>query len=393
MNPPMSLEEAWQRLFARVGPAAGEIVPVEDAAGRWLAAGLIARRTQPDVDLCAMDGFAVAGAGPWRIVGESRAGASFARRIGPGEATSISTGAPCPAGTEGIVIVEDAQVTGEHLRAQAPPPGRYIRRRGFDFAAGDRLCERGKRIGPAQIALARAGGHAALEVVRQPLVAIIECGDELTADPADCPPGRLPASNGAMVAAMVAGMARVRRLGPLPDDRARLASALAESSDASVIVTTAGASVGAHDHVRGALEDCGGRLDVWGVAIRPGKPLLVGNLGRPIVLGLPGNPASSFVTAFLFLLPLLRAMQQAADPRPAAIPLALGADLPPGGERREFLRAALREGRAYPIDERDSSALRALGAADLLIDRAIGAPSASADDIVPCYWLANGGIA
>ena len=134
-------------------------------------------------------------------------------------------------------------------------------------------------------------------------MAVIECGDELVADPEQCGPGRLPASNGAMVAAMVDGLADARRIGPLPDDRGSLGRALADASYADIVVTTAGASVGAHDHVRGALEDCGAELDFWRVAIRPGKPLLVARLGRQIVLGLPGNPASSFVTAFLFLLP------------------------------------------------------------------------------------------
>ena len=151
--------------------------------------------------------------------------------------------------------------------------------------------------------------------------------------------------------------------------------------------------MGAHDHVRGALEDCGAELDFWRVAIRPGKPLLVARLGRQIVLGLPGNPASSFVTAFLFLLPLLRALQGTTDAKPVAISLHLAGDLPAGGDRREFIRARFRDGRAHPIDERDSSALRALAAADLLIDRPVGAAAASAGDSVPTYWLGDGGMA
>jgi molybdopterin molybdotransferase len=390
----IALEEAWRRLFALARPLGAERVPVDEAAGRYLAADLVARRTQPAADLSAMDGFAVAGAGPWRIVGESRAGVPHAGVLGAGEGARISTGAACPAGAEAIVIVEEATVEGGQLSAPPPEAGRWIRRRGFDFAQGDRLLDAGARIGPAQIALARAGGHGALEVAREPLVAVIECGDELVADPVDCPAELLPASNGAMVAAMVRSAgARARRIGPLRDDREELALAIQEAGDADVIVTIGGASVGEHDHIRGALEDCGADLAFWRVAIRPGKPLLVARLREQIVLGLPGNPASSFVTAFLFALPLLRALQGAAQPHPASIPLRLAATVPAGGARREFLRARFTGGCAAPLAERDSSALRTLAAADLLIDRAAGAPAAAAEDVVDCYWLGTGGTA
>ena len=394
MTAPIPLEEAWDRLFALVRPLGSETVAVDEALGRYLAADLTARRTQPERDLSAMDGFAVRGPGRWRIVGESRAGAPFPGHLLPGEAMRISTGAACPDGTEGIVMVEDAALDGAALSAEVPEPGRHIRHRGFDFTAGTGLLRAGRRIGPGQLALALTAGHGSIAVARRPRLAVIEIGDELVADPQDCPPDRLPASNGAMVAAMAAGVgADTRRIGPLFDDRAALARAFAEATDADVLVTTAGASVGEHDHVRGALEDCGARLEFWRVAIRPGKPLLVAQRGEQVVLGLPGNPASSFVTAFLFLLPLLRALQGAAKPRPQPLSLALASALPPSGERREFLRARFEDGRALPLAERDSSALRTLAAADLLIDRPPAAPGAVCGDAVSCYWLGNGGMA
>lgn len=389
----ITLEDAWARLFALARPPGPETIAVDEAAGRYLAADLIARRTRPAADLSAMDGFAVAGAGPWRVIGESRAGVPFAGSLAGGEATRISTGAACPEGTEGIVLIEDGALAGEELRAPPPEPGRWIRRAGFDFAAGDVLIEKGTRIGPAQLGLARAAGHGSVVVARRPRLAVLECGDELAADPEAIPPDGLPASNGAMLAAMAAGFAEVRRIGPLPDDRDGLARAFAQTGDADVLVTIGGASVGEHDHIRGALEDCGATLAFWRVAIRPGKPLLVAGRGEQIVLGLPGNPNSSFVTAWLFVLPLLRAVQGAASPLPAALPLALAAPVPAGGQRREFLRARLAGGRAEPLPERDSSALRTLAAADLLIDRPIGAPPHGAGEVVDCYWLGNGGIA
>lgn len=398
MTAPLTLEAAQERLFALATPLAAEMIAVDDAAGRHLARELEARRTQPARDLSVMDGFAVAGPGPWRIIGESRAGAPFAGSLGAGSAVRISTGAACPAGTGAILVREDAEVRGTTLATLSGvgfhQDDRWIRRRGFDFAAGDPLLAAGTLIGPAQIALARAAGHGHLEVARRPLVAVIECGDELAADPSDPHPDRIPASNGAMVAAMVRSVGgRVSRIGPLPDDRAELALAISEAANADVIVTTAGASVGEHDHVGGALADRGAELAFWRVAIRPGRPLLVTRLGRQIVLGLPGNPASSYVTAFLFLLPLLRALQGAAQHLPAAVRLPLAAPLPDGGERREFWRARFTDAGVEPLPERDSSALRTLAAADILIDRPAGAPAAAPGELVICHWLPSGGSA
>lgn len=390
----LSLEQAWERLFALTRPLGAETVPVEAAAGRYLAEPMVARRTQPAADLSAMDGFAVAGPGPWRIVGESRAGVPFAGSLAGGEALRISTGAACPTGTEAIVLVEDGIIDSDTLRALPPQPARHIRRRGFDFGAGDPLLAGGTRLGPAQLALALTAGHGTLQAIRRPRVTVVECGDELVADPADCAAHRLPASNGAMVAAMVAAAGgEVARVGPLPDDRGALARAFAQAAQSDVLVTTAGASVGEHDHVRGALEDVGAELAFWKVAIRPGKPLLVARRGAQIVVGLPGNPNSSLVTALLFVVPLVRALQGALQPRPASLPIPLAAPAPAGGDRREFLRGRLVAGRAEPLAERDSSALRTLAAADLLIDRPINAPAAQTGEIVDCYWLGIGGIA
>lgn len=394
MTPPISLEDAWERLFSLARPLVPETVAIDDADGRYLADDLVARRTHPSRDLSAMDGFAIAGPGPWRIVGESRAGVPFTGSLRSGEAAAISTGAACPDGTEAIVPVENAAVMAGTLAARHPAPGHHIRRRGFDFEIGDSLLQGGARVGPAQIALARAAGFSTIEVGARPLVAIIECGDELVGDPEAARPDSIPASNGAMVAAMArrAG-AVVDPVGLLPDDRTALREALMGQHSAQVLVTTAGASVGEHDHVRGALEDCGAEIDFWRVAIRPGKPMLVAGLEDRIVLGLPGNPASSYVTAFLFLLPLLRALQGAGSPLPPVLHFPSGLPLPQGGERREFRRARLENGAAYPLPERDSSALRTLGVASLLIDRPAHAPARPAGAAVPCYWIADDGEA
>jgi len=345
-----------------------------------------------------MDGYALRESerGPWRVIGESAAGHPFAGAVGPGEAVRISTGALMPAGADGILLQENATREGDTLllNPDREPGARHIRRAGFDFREGDTLLPAGTRIGPGQLALAITAGHATLAVRRLPAIAILDCGDELSNDPANLPAHLLPASNGAMLAAMCAGLAgETRRIGPVPDDLAALDTALGQCAGVEVIVTSGGASVGDHDLIRPALEAWGAQIDFWRVAMRPGKPLLVARKSKQIVLGLPGNPVSSYVTAFLFLLPLLRALAGDANPMPRPIMLPAGADLPAGGSRLEFLRGRFADGAVAPAGSQDSSALRALAHANALIERPAHAPETKAGTPVPAYLLENGGIA
>jgi molybdopterin molybdotransferase len=396
MTAPLPLEEAQARLLALVTPLAAETAPVEAALGRYTAVPLRALRTQPAADLSAMDGYALRGPGPWRVIGESRAGHPFAGSIGGGEAVRVSTGALMPHGAETMLLQEDARRDGHTLQlaGDPPEPGRHIRRAGFDFHQGDELLPTGTHLGPAAIALALSAGHRVLEVHRAPQVAIIDSGDELAADPADCGPHQIPASNGAMLAAMAGAIpCTIKRIGPVPDDLSTLAQALDAARDADLVVTSGGASVGDHDLIRPALETAEARIAFWRVAIRPGKPLLVATRGRQIVLGLPGNPVSSFVTAYLFMLPLLRALAGAREPLPRPVALPVASDLPPGGERREFLRARWDGSALHPAGQRDSSALLALAGANALIDRPANAVGTKAGTPVPVYLLGNGGIA
>ena len=400
MSPALPLDEAQQRLLALAEPLEAEVVPTGESLGRYLAAPVKALRTQPAADLSAMDGYAVhePTSGFWRVVGESAAGRPYPERLKHGQAVRISTGALMPRGATGVLLQEDAVREQNHLApiAGGEPSPRHIRRRGFDFAKGDAVLEAGTRIGPAQLALAIAAGHGAgaLEVGCRPCVAVIDSGDELALDAAHWDDHKLPASNGAMIAAMAAPLvSSVERLGPVPDRMDALAEALSGAENADVIVTTGGASVGDHDLVRPALQAWGAEIDFWRVALRPGKPLLVARRGDQVVLGLPGNPVSSYVTAFLFLLPLLRRLAGASEPYPRALRLPLGADMPAVGQRVEFVRARLVDGAALPLGSQDSSALRTLAASDALIRREIGAPPAAAGELVPVYPLQNAGIA
>lgn len=398
MSAPLPLAEAQARLLSKISPLPIERVPVEAATGRCLAEPLLARRTQPAADLSAMDGYAMrlGTETAWTVVGESAAGHPFMGSLKAGEAIRISTGALMPEGADAVLLQENATRSADALalNGEDRPTSRHIRRKGFDFHEGDVLLDAGTRIGPGQLGLAISAGASTLPVHMQPRICIIDSGDELAADGAPCAPHQIPASNGAMLAAMTAPFASaVSRIGPVPDNLASLAAALQQADGSDVIVTSGGASVGEHDLIRPALEAWGAQISFWRVAMKPGKPLLVAHKGACIVLGLPGNPVSSYVTAQFFLLPLLRALGGDSNPLPRPIPFMLGADLPAGGPRLEFLRGRISEGMAVPVNEQDSSAQRALASAEMLIERPANAPPAPRGSVVGGYLLQNGGVA
>jgi molybdopterin molybdotransferase len=400
----LSLEEAQARLFAQARPMPTERRDIAAALGCYLAADLVAARTQPAADMSAMDGYAVCTAdltGPWRLVGESAAGHPYDGAVRPGETVRVSTGALMPRGGTTVILQEDIARDGQHvtLCGTGPiTPERHVRVRGLDFAAEDVLLPAGTRIGPVQSALAIAAGVTQVNVHRSPHVAVIDTGDELRREGEPCALHQIPASNGPMLAAMLAALpARVRRIGPVPDELDHIAQALGESGDADVIVTTGGASVGDHDLIRPALEAWGAQLDFWRVAIKPGKPLLVATrevVGkRQVILGLPGNPAAAYVTGLLFMLPLLRHLLGAREPLPQRINATLSAPLRAGGSRREFLRSRWSGDTIAPQPLQDSGVLRSLAASNALIDRPANAPPAAIGDIVSGYLLDNGGMA
>ena len=395
MSAPLELEEAQARLLDLLAPTPPYSCSVDAASRLFLAEPVIARRSQPPADLSAMDGYATAGDQPWLVKGESRAGAPYDKVLGKGDAIRISTGAHMPLGADAVLIQENSQIDGTRLTATEPPTSRYIRRAGFDFNASDTLLEPGTRLGAAQIALARAGGLAQVVAHDAPRVAIIECGDELCADPTDCPPGQIPSTNGAMLGEMAREVgADISRLGPVADDADAITNAILTASEtAGMVVISGGASVGPHDLVKPALEAAGFALDFWRVAIKPGKPLLVARRGDTVVLGLPGNPVSSYVTGFLFMVPAILKLAGARDCLPRAMALPLGAPLPEGGGRREFLRASWVAEGVMPFPQQDSSALLPLALADVLIDRPRQAAAVETGAFVPCYSLRNGAYA
>ncbi|KQU62391.1 molybdenum cofactor biosynthesis protein MoeA [Sphingomonas sp. Leaf339] len=381
--PLLPVAEAQARLFAMAPPVAPERVPLRAAAGRWAAEDILARRTQPAADLSAMDGYAIRHAdlpGPWCVIGESAAGSPFSGTVAAGEATRIFTGAALPAGTDTVLIQEEAGREGERLILTGEGPGhlgRNVRRRGLDFSESQPLVRAGERLTPARIAVAATGGHGDLPVRRRLRVAIAATGDELVPPGSDPTGLSLPESNGAMLAAMLANLpVDLIDLGILPDRLDILRDAFA-GVEADLLVTTGGASVGDHDLVRPAIEAAGGVIDFWRIALRPGKPMMAGQLGDAIVLGLPGNPVSAFVTATLFVLPVIAHLGGAGDPLPLVTSALLGEPLPANQGRTDYLRAELRDGRAFASTIQDSSMLLTLARSTCLIIRPAHAPAAT----------------
>jgi molybdopterin molybdotransferase len=389
----ISLEEAQARLFALRGAAEAEQVPLVEAAGRWAAADVVAQRTQPVRDLSAMDGYAIRFAdlpGPWTVVGESAAGRLFDGSVDTREAVRIFTGAVVPEGADCVLIQENAARDGDRLTLAGDPPteGRHIRRAGNDFAEGTVLVSAGERITPPRVGLAAMGGHATLAVRRKLRVAIISTGDELVPPGGDCAEDQIPSSNGPMLTAMLADMpVEVENRGIVRDDLVALTAEFVACAGADIIVTIGGASVGDHDLVRPALEAAEANLDFWKISMRPGKPVMAGMLGNTVVLGLPGNPVSAFVTAMLLLKPLIAHLGGSASPLPERITATLDANLPANGNRIDHIRAVLDGATASPSGQNDSSLLRALSSSNALIIRDINAPEAFAGDQVRCYRL------
>jgi molybdopterin molybdotransferase len=287
-------------------------------------------------------------------------------------------------------VQEEAKREGDMLALAGDGPphrGSSIRMRGSDFVEGTILVSKGERLTSARIAAAAVGGHGRLAVRRRPRVTLISTGDELVPPGALAEGVMLPASNGVMLQTLIGSSALVRDAGIVPDRLDLLVDALRQA-EADIIVTIGGASVGDHDLVRPALAELGAALDFWRIAMRPGKPLLAGRMGDVIVLGLPGNPSSAFVTAHLFLLPLIAHLAGARTPLPEVEPAILASPLPAVGGRDDYVRAEYAQGRVRALSNQDSGALATLARANALIVRPAGAPAASVDENVDILRIA-----
>jgi len=389
----ISHEEAQARLLA-LAPALGEeTIGVDNAVSRYLASDISALRTQPAKDLSAMDGYALSSAsspGPWKVIGESPAGGSFDGKVAGSEAIRIFTGAPLPAGTDCILIQENALRDGNQLSLAEGitlTHGQHIRKTGSDFSQGDAVIEAGTWLNAAHIGLVAMAGHGNLPVHRVPRIHLLSTGDELVEPGQIIGENQIPASNGLMLAAMLGNQPCIVSAAEIVPDRIEAVEDALRSANADIIVTIGGASVGDHDLVRPALDNIGADIDFIKVAMRPGKPVMAGRLGKRIVIGLPGNPVSAYVTAFLFLLPLIRHLAGSVSPMPVKSRARLKQELPANGQRANFIRARLYGDTIAPLPSKDSAMLAVLSKANALIYRQASAPAAEAGEQVEYFAL------
>jgi molybdopterin molybdotransferase len=392
----LSVDDARARMLAEIAALPAETVPLAQSIGRVLAEDVTAMRDQPPFAASAMDGWAMRAAdtpGSLKIVGESAAGHGFEDRVSAGEAVRIFTGAALPEDCDAMVIQEDAERDGDTVRVPGVKSGHYIRPAGGDFKAGAVLLERGGRIDPWRLSLAAAAGRAEVAVHRRPRVALLSTGEEIVEAPATPGPFQIYDSGAPALAAMVEGWGgAVVRAKPVRDDLEAVIAALRDA-DADLVVTVGGASVGDHDLVRAAGQALGLSLRVQSVNVRPGKPTFFGVLsdGRRM-LGLPGNPASAFVCAEMFLKPIVSAYL-GAPTKPITIPARLAADMPANGPREHWMRAKLiyADGgvTVRPYRDQDSSLISVFAASDALLRRLAGAEAAAAGTLVEVLPLSR----
>ena len=400
----ISVEDARARILAGLRPLPAEVVALSAAWNRVTAEPVHARLTQPPADVSAMDGYALRADdggldATLRVIGAAPAGHPFAGRVGPGETVRLFTGSVVPDGADAILLQEDAVRDGEQVTVkEAVTSGRHIRRAGQDFAAGDEVIPAGRKITARDVGLAAAANHPWLTVHRKPRVAILATGDEIAMPGDPIPPGGIVSSNSHALAALVRAMGGEPTILPVAKDTTEAIAAAADQIPGfDLLVTTGGASVGDHDLVISGLQTRGLVVDFWQIAMRPGKPLLFGNLGAVPVLGLPGNPVSAMVCAALFLLPALARLSGLPAAPPPTTTAILGAPVKENDRRADHLRAEISfdaQGRlgATPFGSQDSALLRRLALADALVLRPPFAPALPAGTEVSVIRLDTLGI-
>ena len=373
----ITIFEAREHVLAAVRPLPAEGVALGAALGRVLAEDVTSAIDLPPFDNSAMDGFAVVAGdeAELEVIGEARAGHPAAAGVRPGTAIRISTGAMLPAGATAVVPVERTELLdGGRVRVEPVADGANIRRAGEDVRASGTVLRRGAALGPAELGVAAAVGRAELACARQPRVALLVTGDELTDPGRPLGPGGIYSSNGYALAAQVerAGAALVSSE-RVPDSAEGTRAAIATALDArpELVIVSGGVSVGPHDHVKGALAELGVEERFWRVSLRPGKPTWFGVREPTLVLGLPGNPVSAMVTFHLFARPALAALQ-GADPSPRRATAVAAGPIKRNAKREQAVRVRLDSAadgrpRASLTGEQGSHMLTSLVGADGLV--------------------------
>ncbi|HUS28524.1 MAG TPA: gephyrin-like molybdotransferase Glp [Kofleriaceae bacterium] len=391
----LSVEEAAKTVASRIARLPVENVSLHDARNRILAADVVATRNLPGFDNSAMDGFAARSAelpATLPVVAKVAAGQVLTDLIPERVAIRIMTGAPMPKGLDTVVIQEDARIDGSNVTLPAAPAGDNVRKAGEDIAIGEIAVRAGERLDAAELGLLAALGVVEVPVSRSPRVAIIATGDELVAAGSALGPGQIVDSSAHTLAALIPTCCGVvSYIGIAKDDPAAMTALIASAMDHDVVITTGGVSVGDRDHVRGALKAAGVELELWKVAMKPGKPFSFGVSGRVPVFGLPGNPVSSYVAFELFVRPALLAMQGATLTKRPRAPVSLARGYRKQAGRTHYLRAKLvRNGEqlvAHPHPKQGSAMLTSLVGCNGLVELPADATEVLPNTIVPAILL------
>lgn len=383
----ISVEEALGQLFALARPVGSELCPLAEASGRVLSTPIAAKLTQPPFAASSMDGYALNSVeadmhAQFVVIGESAAGHGFAGRVGAGQAVRIFTGAPVPEGADVVVIQEEVERRGKLITLLTDDTSKSnIRPAGQDFALGDEMSAP-RRLTPSDIALAASMNHAELPVYKRPVVALVSTGDELV-QPGETPAqDQIIASNTYGLKALLEAHGAEARILPIArDTRSSLETVFALCEGADLIVTIGGASVGDHDIVADVAKDLGLNQSFYKVAMRPGKPLMAGQMGSAVMIGLPGNPVSAMVCGHVFLLPFLRVLTGLKAAPAERFKATLAEPLPANGPREHYMRACVDAGQIKAESRQDSALLSVLAEANALLvrpphdhARAIGEP-------------------
>jgi molybdopterin molybdotransferase len=398
MTLPLTLvADAQARLLAQACTVSSlESLPVEQCLGRILAADQHAAVGVPAYDNSAMDGYAlravdVAAVGASLPVSQVIAAGHPGVALEPGTAARIFTGAPIPVGADAVVMQEDVEVVNGGIKIlEVPVSGQHIRGRGHDLAAGQQVLARGRRLLAQDLGLLASLGLAEIPVFKPLTVAVLTTGDEVVPPGQPLAPGQLHDSNSYTLRGLLQGLGmNVLRLGIVGDDPAETRRRLSEAAaQADCVITTGGVSVGEADHVKAAVEDLGS-LDLWKLAIKPGKPFSFGRVGKTPFFGLPGNPVAVFVTWLVLVRAYLLKMQGACDVHLPTQTVRAGFKVDPGS-RQEYLRVRLQyqHGKlplALPFTDQGSSLLSSLSWADglVVIPRGVTVSEGEALDYIP----------
>ncbi len=389
----LSVEQALERILADVPLQPAEDVPLAGAYGRVLASDVVSRVSVPPWDNSAMDGYAVRAAdtpGALRLLEMVGAGSVASRPVAAGSAIGIMTGAPVPSGADAVVMVEhtDGATAGEVVIERRAEPGQHIRRRGEDVRDGATILRAGQALTPARVGLASSVGHPTLPVRRRPVVAVLSTGDEVVEVGRPLGPGQIWSSNNATLVGLVLQAGGVPLdLGNVPDELDATVAAMRRAvTEADVVVTTGGVSVGEYDFVKDALGALGASIDFWKVRMKPGKPLAFGKAGRVPLFGLPGNPVSCMVNFLQFVRPWLRTSLGDPNPHLPVVDAVAGADFHERPGRARFVRVTLERGAdrwvARPTGSQSSGVLTSMALAHgLMVLGPEAEPPSAGDDV------------